>query len=157
MFFKLFILFIIVPIMDLWLLIKVGGMIGVFPTVMIVILTGVTGAWLAKMEGISVLTKIQASAAHGRMPGVEMINGVLVFVGGVMLLTPGFITDIIGLLMIFPVTRTIFASLLISYFKNKVNEGAVHFVYQGNATDSKKRIEDENVIDADFEEKDQSS
>jgi UPF0716 protein FxsA len=64
MFFKLFILFTIIPVLELWLLIEIGGVIGFFPTVMVVIITGISGAWLAKMEGISVLTKIQRSMSQ---------------------------------------------------------------------------------------------
>lgn len=152
MFFKLFILFTIIPVLELWLLIRIGGVIGFFPTVMIVIITGITGAWLAKMEGISVLAKIQHSISQGKIPKTELVNGLLVFVGGATLLTPGFITDITGLLMIFPPTRVIFATFLISYFERKIKDGSVHFYHSGQ-TETRTRIDDESVIDADFEEK----
>jgi len=152
MFFKLFILFTIIPVLELWLLIEIGGVIGFFPTVMVVIITGISGAWLAKMEGISVLTKIQKSMSQGVIPKTELVNGLLVFVGGAMLLTPGFITDITGLLMIFPPTRAIFSTVLISYFERKIKDGTVHFYHSGQ-TENKTRIDDESVIDADFEEK----
>ncbi|HSW61278.1 MAG TPA: FxsA family protein [bacterium] len=153
MFLKLFLLLTIVPAMELWLLIKVGGEIGFFPTLMIVVLTGITGAWLAKMEGISVLVKIQHSISQGVIPKAELVNGLLIFVGGAMLLTPGFITDIAGLLMIFPLTRSLFATILISYFERKIKEGTVHFSYHSGPTESKTRINDDSVIDADFEDK----
>jgi UPF0716 protein FxsA len=152
MFFKLFILFTIIPVLELWLLIEIGGVIGFFPTVLIVIITGITGAWLAKMEGISVLTNIQRSMSQGVIPKTELVNGLLVFIGGAMLLTPGFITDITGLLMIFPPTRAIFATFLISYFERKIKDGTVHFYHSGQ-NETRTRIDDESVIDADFEEK----
>jgi UPF0716 protein FxsA len=119
---------------------------------LIVIITGITGAWLAKMEGISVLTNIQRSMSQGVIPKTELVNGLLVFIGGAMLLTPGFITDITGLLMIFPPTRAIFATFLISYFERKIKDGTVHFYHSGQ-NETRTRIDDESVIDADFEEK----
>lgn len=148
MFFVLLFLFVGIPAAEIWLLIKVGGEIGVIPTIMIVLFTGVAGAWLAKMEGLSVIGKIRKASAEGRIPGTEMLNGVLVFMGGALLLTPGFITDCVGLLMIFPPTRVLIASVLRSYFEKKIRAGTINFSNYSNMDNDRRKIDNDRVIDA---------
>src|SRR4030042_5848079 len=108
MLFKLFLLFTIVPLIELALLIKVGTYIGVLPTIIIVVLTGILGAALAKYEGLSVLNQIRGTLSEGNIPGDEMLDGLLILVGGSLLLAPGFLTDILGYTMIIPFTRQFF-------------------------------------------------
>jgi UPF0716 protein FxsA len=119
MLFKLFLLFTIVPLIELALLIKVGTSIGVLPTIIIVVLTGIIGAAIAKYEGLSIIYQIRTMLSQGNIPGDEMLDGLLLLVGGAMLLAPGFLTDILGYAMVIPFTRRIFRGYLKRYFKNK--------------------------------------
>lgn len=102
---RLFLLFIILPILDLTLLVKLGGSIGFWPTLVLVLLTGAAGAALARAEGLRVLKLVQRELAAGRVPGTALLDGVAILAGGLLLLTPGFITDVIGLLLLLPPTR----------------------------------------------------
>lgn len=149
MFFKLFLLFTLVPAFELWLLIRVGSVIGFFPTIAVVILTGVVGAWMARIQGLSVISELNTSVAQGKVPGRELVNAVLVFVGGALLLTPGFVTDILGFSMIMPGTRDIISAFLMSYFSSKVKSGAMNFTYYSSEANQRKSQYDEGkVIDA---------
>lgn len=98
-------LFIAVPIIEMLILIKVGGVIGAFPTVTLVLLTAVVGLQLLRQQGLSTLLKAQEKIQQGTVPATEMAEGILLAVGGVLLLTPGFFTDVLGLLCLLPVTR----------------------------------------------------
>ena len=123
MIFILFLLFTVLPIAEISILIKVGQRIGLLNTVLLTIVISMTGAWLARLQGFLVLTKIQESLAKGIMPNKELLDGFLIFAGGVLLLTPGFITDSIGLLLLFPVTRSFVRLLLRKRFENMVKNG----------------------------------
>ncbi|MCG6947131.1 MAG: FxsA family protein [Deltaproteobacteria bacterium] len=105
MFFKLFLAFTLIPFIEIYLLIKIGGQIGAFNTVLIVILTGLLGASLARLEGIKTMTKVRDSLNRGDLPAEEMLDAMLIFVAGVVLLTPGFITDLTGLALLVPKLR----------------------------------------------------
>ena len=123
---KLFLLFTIVPLIELALLIKVGGYIGVFMTIMIVVITGILGATLARYEGFSILNQIKSTLSLGEIPGDEMIEGLLILVGGALLLTPGFLTDILGFALIIPLSRRIFRNYLKRVFKNRFTQQDIH-------------------------------
>jgi len=123
MFFKLFLLFTIIPIAELYLLIKVGGMIGAFNTVMIILITATLGAYLAKSQGFIVLTKINQALNDGRIPGDELLHGLFVLIGGFTLLTPGFITDFLGLSMLLPPIREIYIKLAKRIIQDKIDSG----------------------------------
>ena len=149
MFLKLFLLFTVIPALELWLLMRVGSVIGFFPTIAIIIFTGIVGAWMARIQGLSVISNLNTSVAQGKVPGREMVNAVLVFVGGALLLTPGFITDIVGFLMIMPGSRDAISLFLISYFARKVKNGSVNFSYHSmGGTQRKSEFDDGKVIDA---------
>lgn len=105
MFFYLVLLFTIVPIIELYLLIKVGQYLGAFNTVMIVIFTGIFGAYLARLEGLRVLFGVQRDLHDGRMPTERLLDGFLILVGAVLLITPGLLTDALGFLLVIPLTR----------------------------------------------------
>jgi len=120
MFFKLLILFTIIPIAELYLLIKIGGLIGALNTVLIIFLTAVIGAYLAKTQGFIVIRKINQALKEGRLPARELLDGLFVLLGGFTLLTPGFITDFIGLSMLFPPTRTLYIKLSVQIIQNKI-------------------------------------
>ena len=123
MFFKFFILFTIIPIAELYLLIMIGGMIGAFNTVLIILFTAVIGAYLAKTQGFIVVRRINQALNEGRIPAQELLDGLFVLLGGFTLLTPGFLTDIIGLSMLFPLTRILYIKLAVRIIQNKIETG----------------------------------
>ena len=123
MFFKLFILFTVIPIAELYLLIKIGELIGAFNTVLIILLTAIIGAYLAKTQGFVVLRKINQTLNEGRLPARELMDGLFVLLGGFTLLTPGFLTDIIGLSMLFPLSRILYIKLAVRIIQNKIETG----------------------------------
>lgn len=98
-------LFIIIPIIEIYLLITVGGYIGAFWTVMLVIATAVIGVNLLRYQGLATLGRAQKSMSQGMMPAMEMMEGLCLAVGGALLITPGFITDSIGFICLIPATR----------------------------------------------------
>ena len=107
MFLRLLLLFTIVPLIELYLLITIGGYIGVAPTIAIVIGTGILGAWLARWQGLAVLRRITEETAAGRLPTDALVDGLLVLVAGAVLLTPGLITDTVGFALLIPTSRAV--------------------------------------------------
>ncbi|GBD92817.1 phage T7 F exclusion suppressor FxsA [bacterium BMS3Abin05] len=105
MFTKLLLLFIAVPFVELVILVKVGELIGLFPTLAIVITTGILGAALARSQGFSTLLRIQQELRQGGFPADSLFDGVFILAGGLLLLTPGFLTDIAGFLCLIPAAR----------------------------------------------------
>ncbi|MEW5745327.1 MAG: FxsA family protein [Nitrospirota bacterium] len=121
MLFKLFLLFALVPMLELALLIKVGSVVGTLNTIIIVVLTAVIGAYMVKLEGLRVLFKIQRDVRQGVFPAEELIDGAMILVAGALLLTPGFITDVFGLLLIVPPTRAVIRRWVKGYFKRRIS------------------------------------
>lgn len=109
---KLLLLFTVVPVVELYLLITIGQNMGAGPTIALVLGTGLLGAWLARREGSRVLRSWQASLARGEMPKEGVISSVLVLMGGVLLVTPGVITDVTGLVLLLPWTRRLVANAI---------------------------------------------
>jgi len=109
---KLFLAFTLIPVIELYLLIQIGSIMGAASTIVLVILTGAAGAWLARMQGVKTMMQVQHRMQAGEMPAEEMIDAVIIFAAGVVLLTPGLLTDIAGLLLPFPATRLIFKQWL---------------------------------------------
>lgn len=105
MLFRLFLLFVAVPILELALLIWIGQAIGVLPTIGIVLLTGAVGAVLARSQGVAVLRRIGEELEVGRAPMGALVDGLLILVGAVLLLTPGVLSDLTGIALLFPPTR----------------------------------------------------
>lgn len=105
MFLRLLLLFTVVPLLELFLLVKLGTVIGIGPTVLIVIFTGVLGAWLARWQGLGVLRRLSEDMAGGRLPTDALIDGLLILIAGAVLLTPGLITDGLGFLLLVPQGR----------------------------------------------------
>ena len=120
MFLKLILLFILMPIIEIALLIEIGGRIGTFKTILIVIITGIIGAALAKQQGISVIRKIKEETAFGNMPAESLFNGVFILIGGILLLTPGLITDFIGFALLIPLSRNVIKNFVIIWLKKKI-------------------------------------
>lgn len=105
MFALLLIAFIVVPIVELALIIWVGGEIGALNTIAVLLAISIGGAWLVKREGLGVVRRFRAQLDLGKIPGKEMADGVLIVVAGALLLTPGFISDILGILLLLPPVR----------------------------------------------------
>lgn len=123
MFFKLFLLFSVIPVVELAILIKVGSLIGTLNTIVIVILTAVIGAFLVRMEGLGVLSRIQQNMMQNIFPAEELIDGVMVLLAGALLLTPGFFTDVLGFLMVFPVSRNVIKRGVKKYIERRIQTG----------------------------------
>ena len=121
----LILLFTAVPLVELALLIKIGQYIGVGYTLGVVIFTGVTGAYLAKMQGLVTLRRIQEDVNQGIMPADKLFDGVLILSSGILLLTPGFITDIIGFMGLIPLTRNLFRTWLKRKIEDMISQGRV--------------------------------
>lgn len=123
MFFKLFFLFAVIPIAELYFLIKIGGVIGAFNTVLIIFLTAGIGAYLARSQGFIVFNRINQALQEGRSPARELLDGLFVLLGGFTLLTPGFITDLIGISMLIPLSRTFYIRLARRLIQSKIETG----------------------------------
>ena len=105
MFALLVVLFLVVPFVELFVIIQVGQAIGALPTVAVLVLVSVVGAWLVKREGLGVLRRARARMRSGEVPGAELTDGVLILFAGALLLTPGFLTDVLGILLLLPPVR----------------------------------------------------
>ena len=121
----LILLFTVVPLIELALLIKIGQYIGVGNTIAIVILTGITGAYLAKMQGLITLRRIQEDVNQGIMPADRLFDGVLILCSGILLLTPGLLTDIAGFMGLIPLTRNLFKRWLKGKAEDIIHQGKV--------------------------------
>jgi UPF0716 protein FxsA len=103
----LILLFIVVPVAELYVIIKVGEWIGVAPTLALLLADALLGSWLLKHQGRSAWRRFNEALASRRFPGREVVDGALIIVGGTLLLTPGFLTDIVGVFLLLPPTRAI--------------------------------------------------
>jgi UPF0716 protein FxsA len=121
----LFLAFTVVPLLELYLLIGIGRQAGVLPTLGMVLVSGVLGAWLAKREGRRVLRSWRAATSQGRLPEDGILSGALVLVGGVLLVTPGVLTDVVGFLLLIPPTRRFIAARLRRVLESKMQAGTL--------------------------------
>ena len=117
-------LFIVVPIVELYVIIQIGQAIGVVPTIALLILDSVLGAALMRSQGRAAWLRLHRALAEGRIPGQEVIDGALVIFGGALLLTPGFLSDILGLILLLPPTRAIVRTVLLRRFAGRIVAGA---------------------------------
>ncbi len=101
----LFLVFLVVPFVELFVILQVGHAIGALNTVALLILVSMLGAWLVKREGLSVVRRAQERVAQGAVPGRELVDGVLILFAGALLLTPGFLSDVVGVLLLLPPVR----------------------------------------------------
>lgn len=125
MFLKLFLSFTIIPFLEIYLLIKIGSHLGAFNTVILVILTGLLGALLARFQGLQTMLKVRESLNRGEMPAEELFDALLIFLAGVVLLTPGFLTDLAGLIILIPNTRLLFKRWLRKKFDEWINKNRI--------------------------------
>lgn len=126
----LVVLFVIVFGLELWGLITVGSLIGGWNTVFLVILTGLFGAWMAKQQGVQVFRMVQFQLARGQMPTETLIDGALVLIGGILLLLPGFFSDVIGLIFLIPYTRMILRHLLKRWLWSLISSGRIQLFFR---------------------------
>jgi UPF0716 protein FxsA len=113
-------LFIVIPIVEIYVAVLVGHAIGALNTIGLLVLLSILGVWLTKHEGISVISRIRQQLDVGRMPTNELIDGGLVLAGGVLLIAPGFVTDAVGLLLLFPPTRLVARRIVKRRFRGRV-------------------------------------
>ena len=119
---RFFLVFTIVPIIEVWLLIRVGRVIGALPTVGILLAVSLTGAWLARSQGFRVVVAIREELAAGHLPAAHILDGALILAGGILLLVPGFFTDFIGLFFLIPATRTLLKRWLRSRLERSLRQ-----------------------------------
>lgn len=112
-------LFIVIPLVELLLLVKIGEVAGLLPTLMLVVVTGVIGAWLTRLQGLKVLRAIQEDLHSGRIPTANLADGALIAIAGLLLLTPGLITDCCGFLLLIPPVRAWLRRALIRALHNR--------------------------------------
>lgn len=128
---RLALLFVIVPILELMLLIQIGQVVGLVPTIALVLLTGLGGAFLARAEGLRVLFQFQRELASGRLPGQSLLDGISVLIGGAFLLTPGILTDLAGLSLLLPVTRRWIQRKVRARLERRIADGTIRVVTGG--------------------------
>jgi UPF0716 protein FxsA len=116
----LVVIFIGVPFAEIYVLLQVGHAIGVVNTLALLILVSIVGAWLAKREGLGVIRRMQAALEAGRVPGKELIDGFLVLLAAALMLTPGFLTDIVAILLLLPPVRAVVRSELRRRFVRRI-------------------------------------
>jgi len=122
-------LFVAVPALEIWTLIGMGKLIGGWQTFALVALTGIAGAWLVRREAGRVWTDAVRQAAQGEIPALAVLDGICIFAGGILLIVPGFLTDIAGLAMLLPPTRAFFRNGLIVLIRKRLLGGAFRFFY----------------------------
>lgn len=130
---RLALLFVVVPILELILLIQIGQWVGLVPTLALVLLTGLGGAMLARAEGLRVFFQFQRELASGRLPGQSLLDGISVLIGGAFLLTPGVLTDAVGLSLLFPVTRRWIQRRVKARLERRIADGSIRVMVGGPA------------------------
>jgi len=123
---RLLILFILIPLVELFLLVAVASRIQLPATILLVVLTGAWGWYLAKSQGLSILAKIQSEMAAGQVPTAELVDGLLVLIGGIVLLTPGLLTDLVGFALMVPGIRAILRERVKARFASQIGNFKMH-------------------------------
>jgi UPF0716 protein FxsA len=126
---RMALLFVGIPLLELFILIQVGQLVGLWPTIGLVVFTGFAGAALARLEGLRTLWSIQSELARGRLPGNALFDGLAILVGGALLLTPGILTDLLGFSFLFPPTRRFFLKRIRRNLENRLRSGAVQLTF----------------------------
>lgn len=109
-----------VPLLELYVIIQVAGGVGTGQTILLLILVSVVGAWMVRRSGLGVLRQIRNRLSLGELPAAELVDGLLILLAGALMLTPGFITDAVGLLLLFLPTRVLVRSLLMRHFAKRI-------------------------------------
>ena len=141
----LFLLFIVVPIVEIVLFIKIGSLLGLWLTILVVVLTAIVGTNLVRSQGLIAIKQVQSSFLQGQDIARSLINGTLILIAGVLLLTPGFFTDFIGITFLIPMTRNLWISYGIKHFPGFV------FINSNNNSKNNPHFKEKNdVIDGDY-------
>jgi len=119
----LVLILIVVPVIEIGILLWAGNTLGVLPTILIILGTGILGAFLAKMQGLKAIRDVQMQMKNFQAPGDAMVNALFVFAGGIMLLSPGFMTDIFGFMFLFSPTRQLFKPIVYKWIRTKMKKG----------------------------------
>jgi len=135
---RLILLFTVLPLMELYLLIKVGGYLGTSPTIMIVLITGIIGGLLARSQGLSVQRQIRMDLQNGVIPTDSLIDGLFILIAGALLITPGMITDVFGFFLMVPGFRGWLKNKLKDHFKRKLESGQFQFRSNYHSADWRK-------------------
>ena len=122
---QLLIIFILLPILELAVLLRLDNAIGLFQTIILIFLTGIIGAWLVRQQGINILFRIKKEINNGNIPAKEMIDGVMLLIAGAVLITPGLITDTFGFLLLIPYTRNFIRKWIRNRIEKYVNSGYI--------------------------------
>jgi UPF0716 protein FxsA len=158
MFRFLFVLFIIIPIIEIALLIQVSNVIGGFSTIALVVITAILGAKMVKTQGMGALQNVQTQMAQGQMPAKELFTGICVVIAGVLLLTPGIMTDVLGFLLLTPAIRNKLAAGLASQatvrMSASMQQGQSPFAQQSGSTPDQQQMDQPTTIDGEYERKD---
>ncbi len=128
---RLMFFFVLIPILELMLLVRIGESVGLLPTLALVVVTGAVGAALARAEGAKVFFQFQKELAQGRLPGQPLQDGISVLVGGAFLLTPGILTDVAGLLLLFPPTRRWVQRRVRARLERRIRDGTLNVMVMG--------------------------
>lgn len=146
----IFLALIVVPLLEIAVLVEVGGLIGVWPTLAVVIATALAGSWLLRSQGWGVLNRARAALARNEFPAGELFDGLCLLVAGVLLLTPGFVTDALGLLLFVPTLRVSLARMLWRYLMEK---GSVEFYLSGaRRRDEEGKERDSGLVEGEFQQ-----
>ncbi len=113
-------LFLIVPVVELWVMIQVGGLVGAFPTVALLVAVSLFGVWLVKHEGLGVWRRLNAELQRGEVPTDSVVDGVLLLVAGVLMVVPGFVTAAVGLLLLLPPVRAVARHALVRRARHRI-------------------------------------
>ncbi|MFZ2725547.1 MAG: FxsA family protein [Methylococcaceae bacterium] len=111
----LFLLILLIPFAEIYLLLEVGSIIGALPTIFLVISTGFLGVWLLKQQGFATVQRFQQNLARGELPAMELLEGIFILLGGALLLTPGFISDLLGLVCLIPASRKLIINYVLAH------------------------------------------
>lgn len=123
MFIKLMLLFTLIPVLEIYVILRVGHYLGAGPTVALIILTGIAGAYLARTQGFDIVLRIQSQMAQGQLPAESLLDGAMVLAGGLLLLTPGFCTDIFGFTLLVPATRQGLKRFMRRWLQKQIDRG----------------------------------
>lgn len=126
---KLFLAFTLIPVAEIYVLIKIGTVIGALNTVILVIVTAFVGAFLARLQGLETISRMHSNLRQGIIPAEELVDAFLIMVAGIVLLTPGFLTDIAGLLLLLSPSRRWFKRVLRRKLEELARRQDIHFTY----------------------------
>ncbi|HHW37169.1 MAG TPA: membrane protein FxsA [Bacillales bacterium] len=124
----LIVLLILVPALEISVLVLSGNTIGFLPTIVLMVATSFIGAWLAKTQGLKAFRDAQTQMSYGQLPGESILDGICILFGGLLLLTPGFITDLFGIVLLLPPTRVFFKNSIKKWLENKLRNGQFYII-----------------------------